>query len=99
MYTINGIVYAGCQSSDIKVQAVKALDDMIMIVTFASGEKRLFDATVLLSMPAFKVLENKNVFKSVNVEHGVIVWNNGDIDIAPEYLYRNSYVYNEIITA
>ena len=44
MYVINGIVYAGNPSSEIKVQTVKALDDMMMLVTFTSGEKRLFDA-------------------------------------------------------
>jgi hypothetical protein len=99
MYAINGIIYAGCPSNDIKVQSVKALDDMMMIVTFTSGEKRLFDATLLLEMPAFKPLENEIEFKSAKVEYGVIVWHNGDIDIAPEYIYKNSYVYNEIIIA
>lgn len=99
MYTVNGIVYAGQSSSDIKVQAVKTLDDMMMIVTFTSGEKRLFDATVLLSMPAFSILKNIDVFNSATVEYGVIIWNNGELDVAPEYVYKNSYAYNEIITA
>ncbi|MDF2512456.1 MAG: hypothetical protein K0S04_2322, partial [Herbinix sp.] len=44
-------------------------------------------------------LENEIEFKSAKVEYGVIVWHNGDIDIAPEYIYKNSYVYNEIIIA
>ncbi|BCN29055.1 DUF2442 domain-containing protein [Anaeromicropila herbilytica] len=99
MYTINGIVYANQSSSDIKVQSVKALDNMMMIVTFTSGEKRLFDATILLNMPVFKVLENVNVYNSVKVEYGVVIWNNGELDVAPEYVYKNSYSYNEIITA
>jgi hypothetical protein len=71
----------------------------MMIVTFTSGEKRLFDATLLLEMPAFKPLENEIEFKGAKVEYGVIVWPNGDIDIAPEYIYKNSFVYNEIIIA
>lgn len=99
MYIINGIVYAGNQTNEIKILTVKPLDDMMMLVTFTSGEKRLFDATILLSMPAFKSLENKSVFNNAKVERGVIVWNNGDIDVAPEYIYINSYVYNEIINA
>ena len=99
MYTVNGIVYAGQSSSDIKVQSIKILDDMMMIVTFTFGEKRLFDATILLSMPAFKVLENTDVFQNASVEYGVIIWNNGELDVAPEYVYKNSYAYNEIITA
>lgn len=98
MYVINGIVYAGNPSSEIKVQTVKALDDMMMLVTFTSGEKRLFDATTLLSLSAFKTLENIDIFKTAAVEHGVVVWNNGEIDIAPEYMYNNCFVYDEILT-
>jgi len=64
---MNVVVYAGNPSSDIKVQTVKVFDDMIMIVTFTSGEKRLFDATTLLSMPAFKILENVDIFKTATV--------------------------------
>jgi len=42
-------------------------------------------------MPAFKILENVDVFKTATVEHGVVVWNNGDIDIVPEYMYNNGF--------
>lgn len=98
MYTINGIVYAGNPTDEIKVQSVKTLNDMMMIVTFTSGEKRLFDASALLSMPAFNILENDETFNNVKVEHGVVIWNNGIIDIAPEFMYKYSFVYDEIIT-
>jgi len=92
MYLMNGVVYAGNPTNDIMVQTVKVLDDMMMIVIFTSGEKKLFNATTLLSMPAFKVLENVDIFITAAVEHGVVVWNNGDIDIAPEYMYNNCLV-------
>ncbi len=97
MYIMNGIVYAGNPTKDIKIKTIKPLDNMMMIVTFTSGEKRLFDATNLLSMPAFKALENDTIFKSATTEHGVVVWNDGEIDIAPEYIYKYSYSYDEII--
>ena len=29
-------------------------------------------------------------FRGVYIDYGVTVWNDGDIDIAPEYLYENS---------
>ena len=45
MYIVNGIAYAGAKTPETFVQAVKPLDDLMMIVTFTSGEKRLFDAT------------------------------------------------------
>ena len=94
MYLVNGIVHAGNPTDDVKIKEIKPLDDMMMIVTFTSGEKRLFDASNLLSMPAFKALEDDSIFKNATVEHGVVVWNKGEIDIAPEYMYKFSYSYD-----
>ena len=96
MYIENGIAYAGGLTKEVLVRDVKALDDMMMIVTFTSGEKRLYDATQLLVYPAFQPLQDEAVFKSAAVEYGVVVWNGGEIDIAPETLYANSFHYDEI---
>lgn len=96
MYIENGIAYAGTPTDEIRVRSVKPLDDMMMILTFTSGERRLYDATQLLEFPAFQPLRDENVFKSAVVEHGIVVWNDGDIDIAPETMYANSYAYNEM---
>ena len=94
MYIENGIAYAGTPTDEIRVRSVKPLDDMMMILTFTSGERRLYDATQLLEFPAFQPLRDESVFKSAVVEHGIVVWNDGDIDIAPETMYANSYAYN-----
>lgn len=67
----------------------------MMLVTFTTGEKRLFDST-LLSGKAFEPLKSEDVFKNVNVFHGVMTWNDGDIDIAPETVYEMSYPYNAV---
>ena len=96
MYIDNGIAYAGTPTDEIRVRSVKPLDDMMMILTFTSGERRLYDATQLLEFPAFQPLRDERVFKSAVVEHGIVVWNDGDIDIAPETMYANSYAYNEM---
>jgi len=98
MYIINGIAYAGELVNGIEVERVAALDDMILLLTFSTGEKRLYDATALLEYPAFKPLENIEIFKSATVEYGTVVWLNGDIDIAPETLYKNSFAYQEAPT-
>lgn len=95
MYIVNGIAHAGTRMQEMLVQKVKPLDDMMMIVTFRSGEKRLYDATQLLSFPAFQSLKKDEVFKSAKVEHGVVTWADGEIDIAPETMYENSYAYEE----
>lgn len=96
MYVLNGIAYAGTSGTDRRVAAVKPLDDMMLLVTFSSGEKRLYDATQLLQYPAFQPLKDAAVFASAAVDHGVVVWLDGEIDIAPETMYANSYVYNEM---
>ena len=93
MYIANGIAYAAAKIPGISVQAVKPLDDMMMIVTFDSGEERLYDATQLLAFPAFQALRDEKIFKGAKVEYGVVTWNNGEIDIAPETMYENSYEY------
>ena len=97
MYIINGIAYAGEPVNEIEVEKVDALDDMILLITFGTGEKRLYDATGLLEYPVFKPLEREEIFKSVKVEYGTVVWLDGNIDIAPETLYANSFAYQEAI--
>lgn len=45
----------------------------------------------------YKLLEDEKIFKSAKIEYGVVVWNNGDIDIAPETMYQISYAYEEMM--
>ena len=93
MYVINGIAYAGEFKNNIKVSSAKALDDMMILLEFDAGEQRLYDASDLLQYPAFKPLTNEDVFKNMKIEHGVVTWCDGEIDIAPETMYQNSYSY------
>lgn len=60
----------------------------------STGEKRLFDATVLHG-PAFSPLSNPAIFKNCSVIDGVVAWMNEEIDCAPEYMYEHSYAYND----
>ena len=87
MYTINGIVYAGEAKPPIKVSGVRPLDDYKLWIRFSTGEVKIFDFSKELSSPAFTPLKDKELFRSVYIDYGVTVWNNGEIDIAPEYLY------------
>jgi len=96
MHIINGIAYAGEPCNGIEVEKATVLDDLMLLITFNTGEKRLFDAVTLLKYPAFKPLEDENVFMSAKAEHGVLTWLDGEIDIAPETLYKNSYEYSEV---
>jgi len=95
MYILNGIAYAPNFTENIEVQAVKPLDDMMLLLTFSTGEKRLYDGTKLLQYPAFKPLADEKHFLTAKIEDGVVTWCDGEIDIAPETMYKNSYSYSE----
>lgn len=72
------------------VKSVVPQENDTLLLTFADGKKRLYDATPLLDCPAFQPLRDDSVFKAAKVERGVVVWLDGEIDIAPEHLYENS---------
>ncbi|MBQ2591986.1 MAG: DUF2442 domain-containing protein, partial [Candidatus Riflebacteria bacterium] len=86
---------AGELVEDIKVLEAKPLRGRMLLVTFSTGEKRLFDTTMLKGS-AFLPLSNDEIFNNPSIFHGVITWNNGEIDVAPETVYDLSYAYNEI---
>ena len=94
MYIVNDICYAGEFQEDIKVTEVKPLVGGVLLVTFSTGEKRLFDTTKLKGT-AFLPLSDEKIFNQPTLFHGVITWNSGEIDIAPETVYRESYAYSE----
>ena len=93
MYIVNGIAYAGTGKEERKVESVKVLDGMILIIKFKSGEERLFDATTLLKYTAFQPLKDDEIFRNIKIEFGALSWDNGKIDIDPETLYEKSYPY------
>ena len=94
MYIINGIAYAGAFMKEIEVKDVSIIDEFMLLITFNTNEKRIYDATVLFEYPAFEPLTNKDIFDALRIENGIITWLDGEIDIAPESLYKNSYPYH-----
>ena len=93
MFIRDGIVYGGEPEQPIKIEHVKILPDMMMLIRFNNGELRLFDAT-LLEGPAFEPLHDEQVFSKPVIDHGVVTWQDGDIDCAPEFMYAHSYEYS-----
>lgn len=96
MYIVNGICYANNDAKEIRIEDAKALNGGMVLVTFSNGEKRIFDTT-LLTGSAFLPLKDEEVFNDITIFHGVLTWNNGEIDIAPETVYEESYVYDELL--
>lgn len=95
MYVVDGIAYAGEQRESVKVNGVRPLDGYRLWLRFNTGEAKIFDFTPLLSEPAFVPLKNPEMFRGVYIDYGAPVWNHGEIDIAPEYLYRNATAVQE----
>ena len=89
MYIKDGIAYAENPKPLLKVSGVRPLPNYKLWVRFNTGEAKVFDFSEILSAPAFSPLKDKEVFNSVYIDYGVAVWNDGDIDIAPEYLYEH----------
>ena len=92
MYFSNGFVYGGTPTKLMKITKVKPLDNMMLLLTFNSGEQRLYDASQLLEYPVFH-LKDKEVFSHPEIDHGVVTWLDGELDISPESMYENSYPY------
>ena len=92
MYIINDVCYAGEATPDIRVKQATVLRGGMILLTFSTGEQRLFDTT-LLKGSAFEPLKDEKILADFNIFHGVMTWMNGNIDIAPETMYADSYPY------
>ena len=65
------------------------LDGYRILVKFNDGIKKVVDLTnVIKQYPVFKPLKDLSMFKQFSVTD-TLEWDNGKIDIAPEYLYDN----------
>lgn len=89
MYIRNGIAYAGEEKAPLKVCGIRAMEDYRLWVRFNTGEAKVFDFSTQLAAPAFAPLRDKAIFDSVYIDYGIPVWDDGNIDIAPEYLYAH----------
>lgn len=56
MFVVDGAACAGEPRESMGVASTWAVNDLSMLVTFSTGETRLFDATPLLEMPVFAPL-------------------------------------------
>lgn len=89
MYIKDGIAYAGEQRQPIKISGVRPMDNYMLWVRFNTGEEKTVDFNSLLEEIAFAPLKDLAVWRGVYIDYGCTVWNNGEIDIAPEYLYEH----------
>lgn len=71
-----------------KVKSVEPTQGKRLRVTFANGAVRVYDCAPLLSLEAFRPLENEAFFRNVRSDkHGYgVVWND-DVDLAESELW------------
>lgn len=97
MYIIDGIAYAGEKTPAVKVCGVRPMEEYKLWLRFSTGEIKIFDFKPLLEKPGFAPLTEKSVFDGVYIDYGVTVWNDGDIDISPQFLYDHAVAPAESI--
>ena len=71
------------------VKEVHPNDDYTLLLTFADGEKKIYDARPLLKKPIYSQLKSLPFFLSAKAAYDTVVWSD-DVDIAPEHLYECS---------
>ena len=54
------------------------------------GAKRVFDDHSLLDGPVFALLADEKVFNDYTLDYETLTWRNGEVDIAPEFVYEHS---------
>ena len=97
MNIVDGIAYSSEKKPIISISGVRPLNNYKLWVRFSTGESKVFDFSPLLSEPCFMPLRDKNVFSGVYIDYGIIVWNDGDIDIDPQYLYENGTTVTDML--
>lgn len=90
MYIVDGIAYAGEQKKPVTVMSIRPLDGYKCQVYFNDGRSGIFDMADVLDKPAFAPLKDKALFDRVYLDFGAPTWCDGDIDIAPEYVYEHT---------
>ena len=71
------------------INNAKYLGDYRLALTFSNGEQRIFDGRdFIYSHPLFAPLQDTNRFSQFELDGWTVSWENGTLDLAPEYLYE-----------
>jgi hypothetical protein len=72
-----------------RVKTVKAQSNYCLLLEFTNNEKRIFEVSPYLDKGIFKELNEPEMFYSVKVSDGTVVWQN-QADFCPDTLYLES---------
>ncbi|MDR1187496.1 MAG: DUF2442 domain-containing protein [Bifidobacteriaceae bacterium] len=91
MHVSNGIAYAGAPERRARIVAVRALDGARLELVLSDGDVRVFDVAPFLQHAVYAPLAKADVFREVQLDHGVPTWMDGQIDFSPDTLLARSY--------
>ena len=74
----------------IYIKKALPLDNYRLDISFNTGESGIADMSELITEGVFKKIENPDEFQNFTVDT-TIIWDNGKLDIAPEYLYFKAF--------
>jgi len=78
------------------VKAVCPLPDCQLLITFTSGEQKIFDVKPYLNTGVFAALKDEALFNSVHIAFDTVAWANG-ADLCPEVLYSKSRPIENVV--
>ena len=87
MIVKNGICYPDDMAPVLKVVSCRVVGDSRLRVGFNNGDVRDVDVSPLFSVPALAPLGNPETLRNFALDHGVLTWLDGELDVAPEWLF------------
>ena len=94
MIVRDGKCYAENPLPVLKITEFETLAPHRMTVVFNDGETRIFDGRKLLKGEAFTPLSDADVFANCKLDYETLTWLDGELDVAPEFVYENSETYS-----
>jgi len=71
------------------INNAKYLGDYRLALTFSNGNERVVDVKDFIAThPLFSPLRDKKLFSQFQLDGWTVSWQEGKLDISPEYLYE-----------
>ncbi len=90
MIVKNGKCYPDNPVPMMKIVGAQPCGGYDIRVLFNNSEERIFDGSTILAGEAFKPLRDEKAFRNFKLDYETLTWQDGDLDVAPEFVYANS---------
>jgi len=96
MIVQSGMCYADTRAPVLKIVEAKSRGGYELDVLFNNGDRRIFNGRKLLVGEVFAPLTDEKVFNDFRLDYETLTWLNGEVDVAPEFVYENSEVVDKV---